>query len=420
MNAAFLSQWQLYRRGAMRPPLFGLEPKSGDAFDDGVAPGEVRVFADTNRPLVALVVEDRGLSGWRIVPVSPFCAPASGRETMVGERVLQLWNATVVSRRFASRSWLVDSVSGEDLAAVRGAVAAAKPGQVASGDGVQAKYEREFLIGEGSLVPFVAPAAAESPRFVWTRYAGLLAASIVLCVATWHVFAPQGARRAAWSWRDGWNLVSIADNGDEIELYDATEEPERQGETADVDIAIEPPGIRWFGREPEPKAGKPGKFADVRGPKIPEGIARIRPREEAYKSPLEAPMDVVFLSSPEDRDGTVNAPREAVHSYAAFARPLEKAPEVRCTLEGGGSAGSGVDAVLSVLGEGVDGAKVTVMFDADVVEGYRKVPGERLDDGVLARYELMAFAGREIAGKSVFVTLIWPSNDGDIRTPLVP
>ena len=150
MNAAFLSQWQLYRRGAARPPLVGLEPRTDSAFDEEVKAGEVRVFADTNRPLVALVVEDRRLSGWRIVPVSPFCAPASNREIMVGERVLQLWNATVVSRRFASRSWRVDGISAAELEEVRGAIAAAKPGWISSGEGVQAKYEREFLIGEGT------------------------------------------------------------------------------------------------------------------------------------------------------------------------------------------------------------------------------------------------------------------------------
>ena len=32
----------------------------------------------------------------------------------------------------------------------------------------------------------------------------------------------------------------------------------------------------------------------------------------------------------------------------------------------------------------------------------------------------MAFAGREIGDKAVVVTLIWPSNDGDVRTPLAP
>ena len=136
MNAAFINEWQLYRRGSQRPPLVGLAPKTDSAFDAEVSAGEIRIFADTNRPLVALIVEDRKLSGWRIVPVSPFCAPASDRELMVGERVFQLWNATVVSRRFASRGWRVDELGADDLAVVRGAIAAANPGRVTA-DGVQ-------------------------------------------------------------------------------------------------------------------------------------------------------------------------------------------------------------------------------------------------------------------------------------------
>ena len=142
MNAAFLNEWQLYRRGAQLPPIVGLEPKTDSEFDADVAVGEIRIFADTNRPLVALVVEDRRLSGWRIVPVSPFCAPASDRELMVGERVFQLWNATVVSRRFASRSWRVDAISDSDLAEIRGAIAAANPGRVTAGNDVQGKSTR--------------------------------------------------------------------------------------------------------------------------------------------------------------------------------------------------------------------------------------------------------------------------------------
>ena len=39
MNAAFLSQWQLYRRGAARPPLVGLEPRTDSAFDEEVRAG---------------------------------------------------------------------------------------------------------------------------------------------------------------------------------------------------------------------------------------------------------------------------------------------------------------------------------------------------------------------------------------------
>ena len=37
MNAAFLNEWQLYRRGAQLPPIVGLEPKTDSEFDAGVA-----------------------------------------------------------------------------------------------------------------------------------------------------------------------------------------------------------------------------------------------------------------------------------------------------------------------------------------------------------------------------------------------
>lgn len=195
MNAAFINEWQLYRRGSQRPPLVGLAPKTDSAFDAEVSAGEIRIFADTNRPLVALIVEDRKLSGWRIVPVSPFCAPASDRELMVGERVFQLWNATVVSRRFASRGWRVDELGADDLDVVRGAIAAANPGRVTAGDGVQAKYEREFLVGEGTLVPFAASRAAEAPRFAWLPPAMKIAASLAVCLAAWYVLMMDSGRQ---------------------------------------------------------------------------------------------------------------------------------------------------------------------------------------------------------------------------------
>ena len=58
------------------------------------------------------------------------------------------------------------------------------------------------------------------------------------------------------------------------------------------------------------------------------------------------------------------------------------------------------------------------MFDSDIVEGYKC--GGATSDGkrVTARYALMAFSGKTISPESVFVTLIWPSKDGDERTPV--
>ena len=409
MNAAFLNEWQLYRRGAQLPPIVGLEPKTDSEFDADVAVGEIRIFADTNRPLVALVVEDRRLSGWRIVPISPFCAPASDRELMVGERVFQLWNTTVVSRRFASRSWRVDAISDSDLAEIRGAIAAANPGRVTVGDGVQAKYEREFLVGEGTLVPLAKPRAADLPRFGWMSVVLKIAASLVVCLAAWYVLMMDAGRQIVRNWRESFHAVDIVQEDAAIELADAHEVREAPVEIAEVDIDFTPPSATWHG--PAPEVVRPVKFADVKGPKVPEEIAKFRLKDEGYKSPLASPMEVVFLSGGERKS---HAPAQGGEfRYAAAITPLDAPPKVACTLWNGETV-----AELEIQCELADGAKITVMFDSDVVEGYKS--GDVVSDGkrMTARYELMAFSGKTISPEDVFVTLIWPSKDGDERTPV--
>ncbi len=409
MNAAFLNEWQLYRRGTQLLPIVGLEPRTDSEFDADVAVGEIRIFADTNRPLVALVAEDRRLSGWRIVPVSPFCAPASGRELMAGERVFQLWNATVVSRRFASRSWRVDAISDSDLAEIRGAIAAANPGRVTAGDGVQAKYEREFLVGDGTLIPFAEPRAADLPRFAWMQVSLKIAASLMLCLAAWYVLMTESGPQIVRSWREGFRAVDIAQEDAVIELADAHEVREAPTELAEVDIDFTPPSVTWHGSMPE--VVRPPKFADVKGPKVPEGIAKFRLNDEGYKSPLSSPMEVVFLSGGERRS---HAPAQGGEfRYAAAVAPLDAPPKVACRLLNGEGG-----AELELQCEAADGAKVTVMFDSDVVEGYKG--GGVTSDGrrMTTRYALMAFSGKSISAESVFVTLIWPAKDGDVRTPV--
>ena len=409
MNAAFLNEWQLYRRGTQFPPIVGLEPKTDSEFDADVAVGEIRIFADTNRPLVALVVEDRRLSGWRIVPISPFCAPASDRELMVGERVFQLWNTTVVSRRFASRSWRVDAIPDSDLAEIRGAIAAANPGRVTAGDDVQAKYEREFLVGEGTLVPFAEPRAADLPRLGWMQISLKIAASLALCLAAWYVLMMDSGRQIVRNWRDSFHTVDIVQEDATIELADAHEVREAPPEIAEVDIDFTPPSATWHG--PAPEVIRPPKFADVKGPKVPEGIAKFRLKDEGYKSPLASPMEVVFLSGGE-RKSHVPA-HGGEFRYAAAIAPLDAPPKVACALR----SGDGVTE-LEIQCELADGAKITVMFDSDIVEGYKC--GGATSDGkrVTARYALMAFSGKTISAESVFVTLIWPAKDGDERTPV--
>ena len=414
MNAAFLNEWQLYRRGAQLPPIVGLEPKTDSEFDADVAVGEIRIFADTNRPLVALVVEDRRLSGWRIVPVSPFCAPASGRELMVGERVFQLWNATVVSRRFASRSWRVDAISDSDLAEIRGAIAAANPGRVTAGDGVQAKYEREFLVGEGTLVPFAEPRAADLPRFAWMPVALRIAASLALCLAAWYVLMMDSGRQIVRNWRESFHTVDIAQEEAAIELVDAREVREAPTEIAEVNIDFTPPSVTWHG--PAPEVFRPAKFADVKGPKVPESIKKFTLDRDRFISPISAPMEVVFLSGGERKS---HAPAQSGElRYAAAIAPLAEPPKVTCKLVDDTRSGLCVDKILRIEGEVAEGAKITVMFDWDVIEGYGKLSSIASDCKVWIDYELMAFSGKTISAESVFVTLIWPAKDGDERTPV--
>ena len=426
MNAAFLNQWQLYRRGAQRPPLVGLKSVTDSAFDANVAVGEIRIFADTNRPLVALVVEDRKLSGWRIVPVSPFCAPVSSRELMIGERVFQLWNATVVSRRFVLRSWCVDVLSGVDLSEVRAAIPAARPGCLTAGDDVQAKYEREFLVGTGTLVPFVASRTTVASRFAWWPTAMKVAASLVVCVAAWYVLMMGSGRQFVRNWRDGWHAVDVAPDEGVIELINAQEPSEPVQEAADVDIDFTQPVASWYGRSPAPSVFPSPRFANVKGPKIPEGIAKfsLNLESEGFKSPLSEPMAVVFLSPAEPDEGGAAQAKGGAFSYASAVKPLAAQPKVTCELQADLRSGDCDDALLVIEGDSAPGVKVTVLFASDIVAGYRDLTWFAAPSAkrTYACYGLRAFPGKEqeIGPESVFVTLVWPSKDGDVRTPLVP
>lgn len=85
------------------------------SFDSGVKVGELRIFADLERPVVALIAEDRGAFGFRIIPVSDFTNVSCEGEQLVGDRVYQHWNACNVPRSFASRSWLVATLPPSEL-----------------------------------------------------------------------------------------------------------------------------------------------------------------------------------------------------------------------------------------------------------------------------------------------------------------
>ena len=92
-----------------------VEVKVKREFDSEVKVGELRIFADLKRPVVALIAEDRGAFGFRIIPVSDFTNVSCEGEQLVGGRVYQHWNACSVPRSFVSRSWLVATLPPSEL-----------------------------------------------------------------------------------------------------------------------------------------------------------------------------------------------------------------------------------------------------------------------------------------------------------------
>lgn len=145
------------------------------SFDAEVKVGEVRVFADTKEPLVALVLEEKGLAGFRIVPVSPYRASANDREIVVGERVFQLWNACTVSKGFAARSWAADALSAADVGRIREAVA--EKGSLPAKIG---EYERRHIVPTGDFQRNIA-ICLKPPASWWRRYGSWsIAASVVI------------------------------------------------------------------------------------------------------------------------------------------------------------------------------------------------------------------------------------------------
>lgn len=181
----FENEWTLYRKNGDMSTFMAERPKVDAAFDGDVKVGDIRIFADMNRPFIAMVVEECGLSGWRIVPVSPFSSPASSRELMVGDRVFQLWNVCTAARSFVERSWIVDNVAPSDVHDIKENIPAAMPGRITDGVGAVAEYEKEFLVSGGNFVPFVAESNAR-PAITWRPYAWGIAAMLMVCLGgTW-------------------------------------------------------------------------------------------------------------------------------------------------------------------------------------------------------------------------------------------
>ena len=404
MNEIFLNEWRLYRREVGRVPFRGEEPRGGTDFDAPVKVGEVRVFADANRPLVALVLEDRGLSGYRLVPVSPFTVPASSRELLVGERVFQLWNATVAARRFVTRSWLVGTLEPVAVADIAARLPAAAPGRLTAGEDVQAKYEREFLIGGGTFIPF---AEREQARFGrdWFVRASRIAASFLLVVGLGYLMLGGGGVKRVRDWRDRMTQVRVTEDYEVVELVEPEEPGVEWGSLAESATEVELPGLAASAPAmPVPVASAPrsAEAMDVMRTSALAGAVKL----PEFQPAAEMPQTVLPLGF---ADGSRPA-AEVAFSYAAAIKTVREAPAVEVRFAE--CPWNVRNRILNVRAPAADGVRVEVVFDRTMVESYRIVAGDGkrpLD----VSYEVVTRPLASLGTVFCKVTTKWRSEDGE-------
>lgn len=161
----FQKEWSIYRRDHQSVEVNSLQSVHfGTRFDGGVKKGEIRLFADSVPPRMALVHETEGVDSWQVVPVSEFTVPANDCEALVGNRVYQFWNSKPLPKALVARSWIVAVLTDEERKEVdsfyRHAVDGEplpktllpQLGQTASGiDATRLEYEREFVLTDESF-----------------------------------------------------------------------------------------------------------------------------------------------------------------------------------------------------------------------------------------------------------------------------
>ena len=91
-------------------------------FDGEVAVGQVRALSGVKEITYALVARKWNERSWLVIPFSSFSVPATDTELKMkvdggaGLRVVQLWNARSLLAETVARSWLVHTLSDEDVA----------------------------------------------------------------------------------------------------------------------------------------------------------------------------------------------------------------------------------------------------------------------------------------------------------------
>lgn len=396
-------------------------------FDSAVKAGEIRVFADFPEPFVALVAEERGLCGWRIVPVSPLLYPMSVRERTVGPRVFQLWNTCTASRRVVSRSWIVDTLGAADMASLIEAIPAAFPGRITAGESPLARYEREHLVSGGnfSLVPGTVPnklgtVPHESSPYlaVFARFCRI-AASFAICIGVFYGLMSSG-RDNLRTLRESAMVVNVKPEDAVVELLDIPLERE-------IDESVEP-NINFFDESPfvlgilpnaelslseqcdmSPSASRlpPGL-----SPIIPKALSHFSPGNDfGYLDPRVMPLSVIERSaacSLADVPGgskTGDSPR--------IGDSPRKEPEcLACACPWNRDA-----AILAVPVPGADGLRAEVFFDKDKVFGFRSVMGT--DPGIVF-YEVLLRGGGKPADGFCQVTFVRSASGAGSRRIVKP
>ena len=91
-------------------------------FDHDIGAGQVRVLSGVESIAYVLVTRKWDEGSWLVIPFSMYSSPATDTELQVkvnggvGLRVLQLWNARSLLTQTLEKSWLVHTLSEEDLA----------------------------------------------------------------------------------------------------------------------------------------------------------------------------------------------------------------------------------------------------------------------------------------------------------------
>lgn len=412
MTPAFETLWRLSRQGVPAPRLRGEEPRGTGAFDDGTAVGQIRLLADTSRPLIVLLLADRGRLGWRVVPLSPFAVPASAREFAWGGHVFQLWNTCTLARRLVARSWLVDAVPPDVRDELEAACSAARPGRLTADEGVQARYEREFLIAGGTLRPWGVSRVTAPRRFRPAAELLKLAASFVICVGVFSLLLGPGRRHLA-EWRSFCLARPSADDAGMIELVETAVPNEPRITLLDAEPALPFPELPPFPALPSPDR-LPSAVARGSGlrPSVPDasslalfGPVRL-PQGDRQIDPVELPLSVLDLA--EIRPLASDAGASGVGRL-----PVGGPPAVTCRVVE--SPWDPLAVLLNVRAEAAAEGLVEVFFERAKVRGYRLIAGAGTRP-LNAYYEVaLKAAGAEDPTRLGQVTLRWSVGCDEMR-----